>query len=63
MQELLVKSRLFVEPEKLAKSKGKAPKGRQARQIIKVGQGGTLDPLADGVLGKFVSTDVHVICL
>lgn len=55
IKPLITRSRLFVEAEKLkntkqpkSKSKYKAKYGRDA---VKIGQGGTLDPLADGVLG------------
>ncbi|KAF8651439.1 hypothetical protein AX16_004740 [Volvariella volvacea WC 439] len=52
VKQLAARSRLFVEEGKLESLKGKKipKKGRQAREVIKIGQGGTLDPLADGVL-------------
>ncbi|KAH7913735.1 pseudouridine synthase [Hygrophoropsis aurantiaca] len=53
IKHLVGNSRLFVDGEKLEerKSKGKAFKrGKRARDTVKIGQGGTLDPLADGVL-------------
>jgi tRNA pseudouridine55 synthase len=55
VKQLVARSRLFVEEEKLEKSKGKKipNKGKRAREAIKIGQGGTLDPLADGVLGEY----------
>ena len=50
---LLVDSRLFYDPEKM---KFHSFKGKRKRNTtdkgIKIGQGGTLDPLADGVLGE-----------
>ncbi|TFY82214.1 hypothetical protein EWM64_g1798 [Hericium alpestre] len=55
-QILIQKSRLFVEASQLesqAQNKGKGKKrgkGRRGRDNVKTGQGGTLDPLADGVL-------------
>ena len=54
IKTLLTKSRLFVEEQKLKKhqAKGKQKKNRFAKEVIKIGQGGTLDPLADGVLGN-----------
>ena len=59
LQRLVARSRLFVDAEKLEKIKGtKADHGRRgkhAREAIKIGQGGTLDPLADGVLGALDS--------
>ena len=55
IQRLVARSMLFVDAEKLEKTKGtKVDHGRRrkhAREAIKIGQGGTLDPLADGVLG------------
>lgn len=52
IKQLIVKSRLFVEGETLAKKKGNRiqNKGRRTKDAVKIGQGGTLDPLADGVL-------------
>lgn len=54
VKQLAVRSRMFVEGSKLEEHKGKRipHKGRKSREIVKIGQGGTLDPLADGVLGK-----------
>jgi tRNA pseudouridine55 synthase len=54
LQQLIVRSRLFVSVEKLEKIKDKKidrRRGKLGREAVKVGQGGTLDPLADGVLG------------
>jgi len=55
IQQLVGRSKLFVDAEKLEKTKGKkvdrGRRGKHAREAIKIGQGGTLDPLADGVLG------------
>lgn len=53
IKKLVVSSRLFVEADKLNQPKsGKDKKrGRFAKDVVKIGQGGTLDPLADGVLG------------
>lgn len=51
IKKLVANSRLFVEPDKLHKGKNKGShKGRRSREAVKIGQGGTLDPLADGVL-------------
>ena len=59
IQRLVARSKLFVDAEKLEKTKGTtADHGRRekrARAAIKIGQGGTLDPLADGVLGALDS--------
>jgi tRNA pseudouridine55 synthase len=52
VKKLVANTRLFVEADKL-KSKGNQPlKRRRMREAVKIGQGGTLDPLADGVLGE-----------
>ncbi|TFK30005.1 pseudouridylate synthase 4 [Coprinopsis marcescibilis] len=54
LQQLIARSKLFVTADKLEEIKNRKPnnkrRGKQAREAIKVGQGGTLDPLADGVL-------------
>ncbi len=50
LKKLVCNSRLFVEKEKLEKAAGKKRAARRGN--VKVGQGGTLDPLADGVLGE-----------
>lgn len=54
LQTLIYQSKLFIEASKLerpVKAKGKG-RGRHHNKLVKIGQGGTLDPLADGVLGK-----------
>ncbi|KAJ3550997.1 hypothetical protein NMY22_g79 [Coprinellus aureogranulatus] len=56
LQQLVARSKLFVTADKVEAMKSKKAgkgkrKGKQARvEGVKVGQGGTLDPLADGVL-------------
>ena len=53
VKQLIANSHLFVEAEKLKNANGKRlPKKRRMREAVKIGQGGTLDPLADGVLGE-----------
>jgi len=47
LKKLINNSRLFVHQEKLEKTAGKK---RAWKDNVKTGQGGTLDPLADGVL-------------
>ncbi|KAF8274376.1 pseudouridine synthase [Lactarius quietus] len=47
LKKLVNNSRLFVHKEKLEKAAGKK---RSRKDNVKMGQGGTLDPLADGVL-------------
>lgn len=47
LKKLINNSRLFVHQEKLEKTAGKR---RTRKDNVKTGQGGTLDPLADGVL-------------
>jgi len=49
LKRLICHSRLFVDEEKLKKPPGKK---RGRKDNVKIGQGGTLDPLADGVLGQ-----------
>jgi tRNA pseudouridine55 synthase len=51
LKRLVCNSRLFVEEEKLKKPSGEK-RARTRRDNVKIGQGGTLDPLADGVLGQ-----------
>jgi len=51
LQQLIARSRLFVSAEKLEKIKNKKIDRKRGKETVKVGQGGTLDPLADGVLG------------
>ncbi|KAJ7449891.1 pseudouridine synthase [Mycena latifolia] len=48
---LVTRSKLFMDADKLEKATGKKSK-RRGKGDIKIGQGGTLDPLADGVLGN-----------
>ena len=50
LKKLICNSRLFVDEEKLKNPKA-AGKKRTRRHNVKIGQGGTLDPLAEGVLG------------
>lgn len=56
LSHLFGDSPLFVDAETLEKQRGMrlAGKGKRKgnRGPVKIGQGGTLDPLADGVLGK-----------
>ncbi|OJT08182.1 hypothetical protein TRAPUB_915 [Trametes pubescens] len=53
VKKLVASSPLFVEKSKLAeKAKQSGKKSRFRRDAVKIGQGGTLDPLADGVLGE-----------
>lgn len=48
LKKLICNSRLFVDEEKLKKAPSKK---RTRKHNVKIGQGGTLDPLAEGVLG------------
>ncbi|KAI0670396.1 pseudouridylate synthase 4 [Trametes maxima] len=51
VKTLVANSPLFVEESKLAeKAKQPSRRGKYRRDAVKIGQGGTLDPLADGVL-------------
>lgn len=53
IKKLVVTSKLFVEADKLGQQKSarQQKRGKFAKDVVKIGQGGTLDPLADGVLG------------
>ena len=52
IKKLVANSPLFVEESKLkAKTSKSAKRSKYGRDAVKIGQGGTLDPLADGVLG------------
>ena len=54
VKKLVANSPLFVEPSKLSEKLSKrGKKGKFGRDSVKIGQGGTLDPLADGVLGDY----------
>lgn len=48
---LVGSSRLFVDQKSLDARRPKRRRGKQT-DAVKIGQGGTLDPLADGVLGN-----------
>jgi tRNA U55 pseudouridine synthase TruB len=56
IQRLVSRSMLFADAEKNKGTKADhGRRGKRARDAIKIGQGGTLDPLADGVLGALDS--------
>lgn len=55
IKQLVANSRLFVDARKLENRSGKDSRKRK-KDALKIGQGGTLDPLADGVLGT-----IHII--
>lgn len=48
---LCTRSKLFLTQAQLEKAEKDVKRRKKSRDIIKIGQGGTLDPLADGVLG------------
>ncbi|KAL0946606.1 hypothetical protein HGRIS_012804 [Hohenbuehelia grisea] len=50
IKQLVARSKLFVDAGKLEAAKNAPKKNKRARDVVKIGQGGTLDPLADGVL-------------
>ena len=57
---LLLESRLFDDPEKVRQPTQKAKKKKNKTHMgLKIGQGGTLDPLADGVLGNLTLYSIH----
>jgi len=58
IKKLVGNSRLFVDASKLENRTGKDSRKRR-KDTVKIGQGGTLDPLADGVLGNIHIT-LHV---
>ena len=51
IKRLINKSRLFVDAQKLENRSGSNGGRKKRNEGVKIGQGGTLDPLADGVLG------------
>ena len=59
LKKLINDSRLFVHQEKLEKAAGKK---RRRKDNVKIGQGGTLDPLADGVLGQYFWLEISLYC-
>jgi tRNA pseudouridine55 synthase len=59
LKKLINDSRLFVHKEKLEKAAGKK---RKRKDNVKIGQGGTLDPLADGVLGQCFRLEIPLCC-
>lgn len=53
IKRLIGGSRLFVDKDKLEqRGKAQGKRKHRNREGAKIGQGGTLDPLADGVLGE-----------
>ena len=53
IKELVSESSLFVDETKQKAGAGKrSRRGKYGKETVKIGQGGTLDPLADGVLGN-----------
>ncbi|KAH0830756.1 hypothetical protein J3R83DRAFT_2235 [Lanmaoa asiatica] len=50
IKQLVSNSRLFVDPRKL-ENRTSEDSRKKRKNAVKIGQGGTLDPLADGVLG------------
>lgn len=55
IQKLITRSSLFVHEDKLHKIHDVRSKRKRGGHTVKIGQGGTLDPLADGVLGSCCS--------
>jgi tRNA pseudouridine55 synthase len=49
---LLLDSKLFYDPERIKPQEKRKRKQNLTHMGLKIGQGGTLDPLADGVLGE-----------
>jgi tRNA pseudouridine55 synthase len=51
---LLLDSKLFYDPDRMRPLDKKKRKSNLTHMGLKIGQGGTLDPLADGVLGEYL---------
>lgn len=60
VKKLLARSRLFVSQQVLDKNQKVHKRGKRSGEIVKMGQGGTLDPLADGVLGTLFSVGARM---
>lgn len=52
---LLLDSKLFYDPDRMRQQESKKRKQNLTHMGLKIGQGGTLDPLADGVLGELAT--------
>lgn len=65
LQPLLASSPLFKDPNAAGEQSGGGKKRgngkRRGGGRVKLGQGGTLDPLADGVLGKFFIVLLYLV--
>lgn len=60
MKKLIARSSLFVHQDKLHKDHEVRSKKKRGGDTVKIGQGGTLDPLADGVLGSCCSKALNI---
>jgi tRNA pseudouridine55 synthase len=58
---LLLDSRLFDDPTRTKAPEKQKKKRNLTHEGLKIGQGGTLDPLADGVLGTSFSA-IEAVC-
>jgi len=52
LKNIVAGSRLFVEEGNMNPDKSRKRGKKREKGAVKIGQGGTLDPLADGVLGE-----------
>lgn len=52
LKPLFAESPIFAFPDPFAQSGGKNTKRKRQKNVFKMGQGGTLDELASGVLGE-----------
>jgi hypothetical protein len=57
---LLLDSKLFHDPTRTKEPEAKKRKKNLTHMGLKIGQGGTLDPLADGVLGELGTRNLAV---
>lgn len=60
---LLLDSKLFYDPQRIQPIEKKKRKKNLTHMGLKIGQGGTLDPLADGVLGEWECAIARVVVL
>lgn len=61
VKHLVNHSRLFVASDKLRPLSNRFRGKRRAKDPVKTGQGGTLDPLADGVLGAHITCHFRIV--
>jgi tRNA pseudouridine55 synthase len=65
LQPLFASSSLFADPNAPIEKNQRGKRGKNVKfrgAAVKIGQGGTLDPLADGVLGEFPVLSPLLLC-